>query len=156
MAVIRVELPKRAAHSHSHSHAHPHAHKPAEASHSHSDHPLHKRHYAVGKMPTYSKIFRWHPPAGHHPTVETVELVGSFTGWKKVPLVHDRVSHNWHLSVADIQSNRTHHYMLLVNGHPTSDKNCDGLAIPDGPQEAKYALAAPRGPRVLMLFAQTK
>src|ERR1041385_7604245 len=141
MAVIRVELPKRAPHSH----AHPHPHKPAEASHSHPAHPParhpahppHKQHYAAGKKTTYTKIFRWHPPSDPQPKVETVEIVGSFTGWKKVPLAHDHVSHNWHLSVPDIQSNRTHHYMLLVNGHPVSDKNCDGLAVPDGPQEAQ-------------------
>ena len=46
--------------------------------------------------------------------------------------------------------------MLLVDGLPAQDKNCDGLAIPHGPQEQQYALTTPRGPRLFMLFAQTK
>ena len=45
---------------------------------------------------------------------------------------------------------------VLVDGQPTSDKNCDGLAVPTNAEEAQYALTTPRGPRVLMLFAQTK
>ncbi len=123
--------------SHSHSHHHGHAHGPAG-----------------GRKPGYAKIFQYAPPAGQTP--KTVEVIGSFSGWKKLPLHRSAVTGTWQITVPDIQSNRTHHYMLLVDGQPTSDKNCDGLAAPDCPQEAQYQLVTPRGPRVLMLFAQTK
>jgi len=56
----------------------------------------------------------------------------------------------------NIPCNRTHHYMLFGDSKPVPDKHCDGLAIPRGPQEEQYALPTARGPRVLMLFAQTK
>ena len=47
-------------------------------------------------------------------------------------------------------------YMLLVDGQPAHDKNSDGLAVPHGPQEKQYQLITARGPRLFMLFAQTK
>jgi hypothetical protein len=62
----------------------------------------------------------------------------------------------WHVTLHHIEGNRTHHYMLLVDGKPVQDKNADGLAIPHGPQEEEYQLMTGRGPRLFMLFAQTK
>jgi 1,4-alpha-glucan branching enzyme len=100
-------------------------------------------------------VFRWEPAAGQGVPAQ-VELVGSFTGWKKLPLVRSAVTGTWQLTIADIPSNRTHHYMLLADDQPVSDKNCDGLAVPTEAVELQYALTTPRGPRVLMLFAQTK
>jgi len=108
------------------------------------------------KKPSYSKVFRWQLPHGQTHKPKIVEIVGSFTGWQRVPLVHDASHHSWQATLHDIQANKTHHYMLLVDGHPTQDKNCDGLAIPHGPEEQKYVISTPRGPRLFMLFAQAK
>jgi hypothetical protein len=105
---------------------------------------------------SFSKVFRWRLPDGQTEAPATVEIVGSFTHWQKVPLVRDGVLDAWHATLHHIPSNRTNHYMLLVNGKPAQDKNCDGLAVPHGPQEEQFALATDRGPRVFMLFAQTK
>jgi hypothetical protein len=85
-----------------------------------------------------------------------VEVAGTFTNWEKVPLLRDGVPDAWQVTLPDIPCNRTHHYMLFVDGKPVPDKHCDGLAIPRGPQEEQYALPTARGPRVFMLFAQTK
>jgi hypothetical protein len=101
-------------------------------------------------------VFRWQPAAGQPQHPATVEIVGSFTGWQKISLEHVGTTNAWQITVPEIPSNRTHHYMMLVDGHPVSDKNCDGLAIPESPEEARFQLATPRGPRVLMLFAHTK
>jgi len=46
--------------------------------------------------------------------------------------------------------------MLLVNGQPANDKGCDGYALPQGDHEERYAIQTARGPRLFMLFAQTK
>ena len=46
--------------------------------------------------------------------------------------------------------------MLLIDGKPTYDKTCDGLAVPHGVEEERYAYPTEKGPRVFMLFAQTK
>ena len=62
----------------------------------------------------------------------------------------------WHVTLHHIEGNRTHHYMLLVNGHPAHDKEFDGYAVPHGPHEEGYQIATDRGPRVFMLFAQTR
>jgi hypothetical protein len=105
---------------------------------------------------TFSKIFRWRLPDGQNVAPETVEVVGSFTHWQKTPLMRDSVVDAWHVTLHHIQGNRTHHYMLLVNGEPTFDKTCDGLAVPHGPLEERYQVQTEKGPRVLMLFAQTK
>lgn len=105
---------------------------------------------------TFSKVFRWHLPNGQKETPGTVEIVGTFTHWQKVPLIRDSVLDGWHATIHHIQGNRTHHYMLLIDGKPTSDKNSDGLAIPHGPDEERFQMITARGPRVLMLFAQTK
>lgn len=105
---------------------------------------------------TYSKVFRYRLPDGHTREPERVEVVGSFTHWKPVPLVRDGRLDAWHVTIHHIPGNRTHHYMLLVDGQPTYDKTCDGLAVPRGFEEEQYQLQTDKGPRVLMLFAQTR
>ena len=121
-----------------HSHPHPHLHPTA-------------------KRPLYfSKIFRWQPDNPGGPLPVRVEIVGSFTGWQKTPLKYDRTNGIWQLTLENIPGDRTHNYMLLVNGRPTQDKNSDGLAVPHTEQEKQHQLETPRGPRVFMLFSQTK
>jgi len=105
---------------------------------------------------TFSKVFRWRLPDGQTHDPATVEVVGSFTHWQKVPLIRDGVLDAWHVTLHHLQGNRTHHYMLLLDGKPTYDKTCDGLAVPRGPEEERYQVMTERGPRVMMLFAQTK
>ena len=105
---------------------------------------------------TFTRIFRWRLPAGQTQEPATVEVVGTFTKWQKVPLVRESAQHAWQVTLHDLPLNRTHHYMLLVDGKPVRDEQCDGLAIPRTAQEAQYQLMTPRGPRVLMLFTQTK
>ena len=105
---------------------------------------------------TFSKVFRWRLPDGQTQEPATVELVGSFTHWQKVPMLRDSTLDAWHTTIHHVPGNKTHHYMYLVDGKPTCDKNCDGLAVPHGPQEEQYQLLTDRGPRVFMLFAQTK
>ena len=105
---------------------------------------------------TFTKIFRWRSPAGRTHEPVTVEVVGTFTKWQKLPLVYDEAHQVWQVTLHDLPVNRTHHYMLLVDGKPVRDEQCDGLGIPRNAQEAQYALKTERGPRVLMLFAQTK
>lgn len=105
---------------------------------------------------TYSKVFRWRLPDGQTAEPSKVEIVGSFTHWQKVPLIRDGVLDAWHATVHHIVGNKTHHYMLLVDGKPVHDKTADGLAIPHGPQEEQYQLMTDKGPRVFMMFGQTK
>jgi hypothetical protein len=105
---------------------------------------------------TFSKVFRWRLPDGQTKEPATVEVVGSFNHWQKVALTRDSVLDAWHVTLHHIQGNKTHHYMILIDGQPSYDKNCDGLAVPHGPLEEKYQLMTDRGPRVFMLFAQTK
>jgi len=105
---------------------------------------------------TFSKVFRWHLPDGQTQQPGSVEVAGSFTHWQKVPLIRDSAVAGWHVTMHHLQGNRTHHYMLLVDGKPTFDKTCDGLAVPRGVDEERYQLATDKGPRVMMLFAQTK
>lgn len=105
---------------------------------------------------TYTKIFRWRLPDGQTATPQTVEVVGSFTHWQKVTLQRDGVLDAWHATIHHIPGNKTHHYMILVDGQPVQDKHCDGLAIPHGAQEEQYAIQTARGPRLFMLFGQTK
>jgi hypothetical protein len=104
----------------------------------------------------FSKVFRWRLADGQTHDPGTVEVAGSFTHWQKVPLVRDGVLDAWHVTLHHLQGNRTHHYMLLVDGKPTYDKTCDGLAVPRGPEEERYQVMTDKGPRVMMLFAQTK
>jgi hypothetical protein len=105
---------------------------------------------------TFSKVFRWRLPDGQTHEPATVEIVGSFTHWQKVPMQRDSAVDAWHTTIHHVPGNRTHHYMFLVDGKPAHDKDCDGLAVPRGPQEEQYQLMTDRGPRVFMLFAQTK
>jgi hypothetical protein len=106
--------------------------------------------------PTFSKVFRWQPADPHDPTPYSVELAGSFTDWRAVALARDAVTNTWQATLHGIPGNRTHRYMLIVNGESASDKNCDGLAVPEGLEEQKYQLMTVRGPRIFLLFSQTK
>jgi len=108
------------------------------------------------RKPTYSKVFRWRLADGQTPAPKTVEVAGTFNHWQKIPLLRDSALDAWHVTLHHIPAHRTHHYMLFVDGQPTYDKSCDGYAIPHGATEESYALSTPRGPRLLMLFAQTK
>ena len=105
---------------------------------------------------TFSKVFRWRLPDGQTTPPRSVEVAGSFTEWEKVPLVRDGALDTWHVTLEQIPAHQTHHYMLLVDGKPAEDKTCDGLAIPHGALEEQFALQTDKGPRVFMLFAQTK
>jgi hypothetical protein len=103
----------------------------------------------------YSRVFRFRPTAGAE-MPDSVEIVGSFTGWRTVALTHNPVENTWSVTIEGIPGKKTHHYMLLVNGKPVHDPACDGLAEPVGFDEEQFALTTERGPRVLILFAQTK
>jgi len=105
---------------------------------------------------TFSKVFRWRLPDGRTQEPASVEIAGSFSHWQKVPLLRDGVLDAWHVTIHHIPGNRTHHYMFLVDGKPAYDKHCDGLAVPHGPQEEQFQFLTDKGPRVFMLFAQTK
>ncbi|MGE3309610.1 MAG: hypothetical protein AB7O66_06540 [Limisphaerales bacterium] len=106
--------------------------------------------------PVFSKVCRWRLPDGRTYDPATVEIVGACSHWQKVPMIRDGKQDAWHVTMHHIPGARTHHYMLLVDGQPTYDKTCDGLAVPHGFQEEQWQLQTDRGPRVLMLFAQTK
>jgi hypothetical protein len=111
----------------------------------------------AGKRPvTFSKIFRWQPEQPGGPMPVRVEVAGSFNGWQRVALKRDLVTGVWQLTLHDIPGNRTHNYMLLVNGRPVNDKFADGLAVPHTPEEKQHQFETPRGPRVFMLASQTK
>jgi len=105
---------------------------------------------------TFSKGFRWRLPDGQTQAPASVEVVGSFTHWQKVPLTRDSELDAWHVVIHHIPVNRTHHYMLLVDGKPVHDKHADGLAVPHGPLEEQYQLPTSRGGRVFMLYSQAK
>ena len=109
-----------------------------------------------GRKQVFSKFFRWQLPDGHTREPESVEVVGSFTNWEKVPLTRDSERDAWQVTLHDIRINRTHHYMILVDGKPAYDKYNDGLAFPQKPEEKQYQIMTDNGPRVFMLFAQTK
>ncbi|MGC9943734.1 MAG: hypothetical protein ABSE48_18055 [Verrucomicrobiota bacterium] len=104
----------------------------------------------------FSKIFRWQPSDPNAAPPASVQLVGSFTNWRAVQFVRDAATNTWQIQLQGIPGNQTHRYMLLVDGKPTSDKNSDGLAVPQDAEEKKFQLITPRGPRVFLLFAQTK
>jgi hypothetical protein len=110
----------------------------------------------AGGAQTFTKVFRWRLPEVQTHGPATVEIAGTFTKWQKVPLLQAGAQDTWQVTLHEIPFNRTHHYMLFVDGKPAQDKHCDGLAIPHGPQEEQCALQTARGPRVFMLFAQTK
>ena len=105
---------------------------------------------------TFTKIIRWRLPDGQTQEPATVEVVGTFTNWQKTPLIYDRAMRSWQVMLHHIPGNRTHHYMLLADGKPVEDAHSDGMAIPTGAQELQFAIATARGPRVFMLFSQTK
>ena len=104
----------------------------------------------------FSEVFRWQPSDPHAPTPASVELAGSFTDWRVTTLTRDTVTNTWQVTLHGIPGNRTHRYMLLVNREPAHDKNCDGLAVPQSSEEQQYQVLTARGPRVFLLFAQTK
>ncbi len=132
--------------------------KKKQGSHaSDSSHRSETRHHGSGgRRQTFSKMFHWCVPGGHEAQPGSVEVVGSFTEWKKVPFFYDRAMESWYVRMQEIIGNRTHHYVILVDGKPTYDETCDGLAIPQGPKEEQWQIDTPRGPRVMMLFGQTK
>ena len=104
----------------------------------------------------FSKVFRWPVPADQVPKPTTVEVLGSFNGWRKLPLSYDPPTRTWQITVNHIEGNRTHRYVCLVDGKPSYDKTCDGLVDPRTAEEAKWAIATPRGLRLMLLFSQTK
>jgi hypothetical protein len=108
------------------------------------------------RKPVFSKVFRWRLPDGQTRKPDSVEVVGTFTQWQKVPLTQNSDPDAWQVMLHEIPAHRTHHYMILVDGQPAYDGNNDGLAIPHGPEEVRYQIMTDRGPRVFMLFAQSK
>lgn len=128
-------------------------HRPV-ASHGHGHAPANG--HSAERKPVFTRIFRWQLPDGQTTVPASVEIVGTFTNWQKVPLQHNGTCDGWHVALHDIPAHRTHHYMLLVDGQPAKDRNNDGYTVPHGPQEEQYQIMTPRGPRVFMLFAQTK
>ena len=108
------------------------------------------------KASTFNKIFRWEPAPAPATPPSSVAVVGSFSHWQPLPLKPDRVSGIWQLALDNLPGNCTHLYMLLVDGQPADDPNADGLAIPKTDEEKAWALTTPRGPRLFMLFSQTK
>src|SRR5271157_3209051 len=95
----------------------------------------------------FTKVFRWPVPADQTPQPAMVEVVGSFSEWRKVPLSFDPPSRTWQIIMENVGGNRTHRYVMLVDGKPSYDKTCDGLTAPQSPDEAKWQIATPRGPR---------
>ena len=104
----------------------------------------------------YPRVFRWKPCEKFPHAPMRVEIVGSFTRWQTVSLTHDPVQNTWSITIDGIPGKRTHHYMLLIDGKPVFDPASDGFALPQGFDEEQYALQTDKGPRVLMLFSQTK
>ena len=104
----------------------------------------------------FTKVFRWPVPAEQEPKPTTVEVVGSFSEWHKLPLTYDAPTKTWQLIQREIAGNHTHRYVMLVDGKPSIDQSCDGFALPQGPVEEQWQIATPRGPRVMLMFSQTK
>ena len=104
----------------------------------------------------FTKVFRWPVPDGQTPPPTRVEVVGSFNGWRKVPLSYDSPTRTWQVALDNIEGNRTHRYVMLVDGKPSYDKTCDGLIVPKTPDETKWQIATPKGSRVMLMFSQTK
>jgi len=104
----------------------------------------------------FAKVFRWPVPAGQEPEPSSVEIAGSFSTWRKLPLTYDAPMRTWQLTLDHLEGNRTHRYVFLVDGKPSYDHTCDGLVQPQTPEEAKWSIATPRGARVMLLFSQTK
>jgi len=104
----------------------------------------------------FSKVFSWRLPDGQARRPDAVEVAGTFTQWQKVPLTQNGDPNAWQVMLKEIPAHRTHRYMILVDGQPAYDPSNDGLAIPNGPEEARHQIMTDRGPRVFMLFAQSK
>ncbi len=104
----------------------------------------------------FTKVFRWAVPSEQTSQPTTVEVTGTFSEWRKLPLIYDRPSKSWQVILHNIHGNHTHRYVFLVDGRPTYDKTCDGLAAPENPEEAQWQIETPRGPRVMLLFSQAK
>jgi len=104
----------------------------------------------------FTKVFRWPVPDDQTAQPTSVEVAGSFNGWRKVPLSYDHPTRTWQIALNNIEGNRTHRYAILVDGKPSYDKTCDGLTTPQTPDEAKCQIATPKGPRIMLLFGQTK
>jgi hypothetical protein len=107
---------------------------------------------ADARKQVYSKIIRWQPTNGHAPS--KVEVAGSFTDWRKVQLTKE-ISGGWQTTLHEIPGNRTHHFMYFADGKPVSGPS-DGMAMPQGYEEEQFALTTVRGPRLFMMFSQTK
>ena len=108
------------------------------------------------QAPTFNKVFRWEPARPQDPPPAEVAVIGTFTDWQPVPLRKDRAGQAWQLALNQLPGDRTHRYMLLADGRPVSDPLADGLAVPETDQEKAWALSTARGPRLFMLFSQTK
>jgi len=108
------------------------------------------------RKPVFSKVFSWRLPEGQSRKPNSVEVAGTFTQWKKVPLTQNGDPDAWQVTLNEIPAHRTHHYMIFVDNQPAYDPTNDGLAIPRGPEETRYQFMTSRGPRVFMLFAQSK
>ena len=111
---------------------------------------------AAGFRPaTFNKVFRWtQEQPGDAPTL--VEVAGTFSNWERYPLWYNETSSVWQLTIEGIPGNRTHTYMIFVDGQPANDKTADGLAIPQTLPEKQHQFMTPRGPRVFLLYSQTK
>lgn len=105
---------------------------------------------------SFTKVFRWPVPDAATTQPAKVEVIGSFSGWRKVPLSYDPPSRTWQITLNNLEGNRTHRYVILVDGKPSCDPTCDGLAAPQTPDESMWQIATPKGPRIMLLFAQTK
>ena len=104
---------------------------------------------------TFNKVFRWtHDEAGDPPAI--VEIAGSFSAWERYALGYDETTATWQITLEGIPGNHTHTYMIFADGQPVADKNADGLAIPQNPREIEHQLTTARGPRVFLLYSQTK
>ncbi len=84
------------------------------------------------RKPVFSKVFRWRLPDGETREPATVEIIGTFTKWQKVPLARKNAHDAWQVALNEIPSHRTHHYMILVDGKPVADDENDGLRHPAG------------------------
>ena len=115
---------------------------------------LHKK--TTERIPRFSRVFHWRPSGPGDPIPDSVQVAGSFTDWQRAAMTREAITNNWQIALHEIPGNKTHRYMLLVNGEPAYDKHCDGLAVPETFEEQQYQLITPRGPRVFLLFAQTK
>src|SRR5690242_3583823 len=56
----------------------------------------------------YTRVFRWRLPDGQTQAPATVEIVGTFTHWQKVPLTRDGVLDAWHVTLHNLHCGRMH------------------------------------------------